>query len=275
MRRLVWHEGARHPFGIRDGAPASSETMRERLPPTFMISAQCVCGRVQHADCSTVDGVWSNTVRVDEEFAYGEYQPEYVLQFGLPTADPFALATGAVVPIASLVTPRRGAVLYVSRTGPLDVDTEVDGEDWTWEIEILERRDDGSWDAGNWNYDPWPDPTIELTRATPALLLSDVLGIVTESDSWYVVGGMASYGAASVDISAGSVSSRAAVSNNGGFLIEIPRVGVPVTFRAVGIDDEVILAVTFTVPTQHVGEGTKLWSTEGVTRPLPPRPAPS
>lgn len=200
VRRLVWREGERYPARVRDGGEVPADCSHQVLPAAFVISARCDAGHVQHANCTATDEVWTDTVRIAEQLAYGEYQPDDVLDYGLPSVDPLAIGPGEATPLAVLIAGQLGAVLYLSRRSPYDSVEESD-VDWLWEIELYQRSSDGGWGDGDWNYDPWPDPNIELERNGPVMLLSDLRGIVTTEKAQYVIGGMASAGVHAVEIS--------------------------------------------------------------------------
>lgn len=238
----------------------------------FVISARCEAGHVQHAECTATAGLWTETTPIREQLADGEYQPEYVLKHGLPSIDPLAIMPGETAPLAALVTDRLGAVLYLSRRSPDDAGEEPE-IDWMWEIDLYERRQDGGWGEGDWNYDPWPDPTTELIGEQPTLLLSDLRGLVTLHEAHYVIGGMASAGVDAVELRSATDRRRAGVNRNRAFLVELPDVASSLTLAALDANGEVIggltgsLAVTFTVPPSELRSG-ETWTTIGVVPPV-------
>lgn len=272
VRRLIWREGERHPIRERNGGEVTPGFSDAVLPAAFVISSRCDAGHVQHADCFATGEVWSETVRVDEQVAFGEYQPEDVLDYGLPSVNPLAIGPGEATPLAVLVTGHLGAVLYLSRKSPDDAGEEPD-IDWIWEIELNERNPDGGWGEGDWNYDPWPDPNVELNAGAPVMLLSDLRGVVTPEQAQYVIGGMASAGVEAVEIRSTTARRRVGVNRNHAFLLELPDGGTSLTLAALDGNDEVItgpsgsLAFSFAAPRYEVREG-KTWTTIGILPPV-------
>src|SRR5258708_40342704 len=107
-----------------------------------------------------------------------------------------------------------------------------------WELELVERGEDGTWNDGDGNYDPWPDPTVELKRG-PTLLLTDLRGLVAPERAQYVVGGMASPCVATIEVHSATKNLRAPMNGNRAFLVEVPATGTPIILAALGTDDKV------------------------------------
>lgn len=272
VRRLVWREGERHPIGARAGSDPPADCSDAILPAAFVISARCEAGHVQHADCFAPAGVWTDTVPIGEQIRDGDYQPEYVLDYGLPSIDPLVIGPGETAPLAFLATGRLGAVLYLSRRSPADAGEDND-IDWMWEMELSERGPDADRRESDWNWDPWPDPTTELMDKGPTLLLSDVRGLEAPHQAQYVVGGMATAGVEAVEIRSATDRRQVVVNRNRAFLLELPDVRTSLTLAALDSNGEVItgptgsLTISFTVPHGDARHG-ETWTTIGVLPPV-------
>ncbi|MDQ6613379.1 MAG: hypothetical protein M3083_01075 [Actinomycetota bacterium] len=98
---------------------------------------------------------WRRAHPVDEEYLYGDYPPEDVLDRGLPPL-PAGIDPGDWLPLATWSDDRFGAVLYVYRNKAHEFDSPI--EEYEPDIDYLRRAPDGGWASLGGGGGGWINP---------------------------------------------------------------------------------------------------------------------